>query len=193
MERRALLEKMSRHRSRNRFRTIRGACTALLMLCIGLSMASPVLGQGAGASIQGTLKDQQGAVLPGATVTLRNEETGVVRTAVTDTEGRYQFLALAPGRYALSAELAGFATAEVGNIGITIGRSVEQDFAMGIQAMEETITVSGVAPAVDTTKSEVAGVVTQKQIQTLPVNSRQYSEPRAPDARHQPGRGAVLL
>ncbi len=174
MEPRALLEKMSRHRSRNRFRTIRGACTALLMLCIGLSMASPVLGQGAGASIQGTLKDQQGAVLPGATVTLRNEETGVVRTAVTDTEGHYQFLALAPGRYALSAELAGFATAGVGNIGITIGRSVEQDFVMGIQAMEETITVSGVAPAVDTTKSEVAGVVTQNQIQTLPVNSRQY-------------------
>ena len=128
----------------------------LLILCIGLTLSSPVLGQGAGASIEGTLRDQQGAVLPGATVTLRNEETGVSRTATTDTEGRYRFLALAPGRYHLTAELSGFATADVGNIAITIGRSVEQDFVMGIQAMEETVTVSGVAPAVDTTKSEVA-------------------------------------
>ena len=175
MERRALPEQASRgHQSSDRFRMSRGVGIALLMLCMGLAMASPVLGQGAGASIEGTLRDQQGAVLPGATVTLRNEETGVSRTTATDTEGHYRFLALAPGRYQLTAELSGFATADVGNIAITIGRAVQQDFVMGIQALEESVTVSGVAPAVDTTKSEVAGVVTQNQIQTLPVNSRQY-------------------
>ena len=175
MERRALPEQASRgYQSSDRFRMSRGVGIALLMLCMGLAMASPVLGQGAGASIEGTLRDQQGAVLPGATVTLRNEETGVSRTTATDTEGHYRFLALAPGRYQLTAELSGFATADVGNIAITIGRAVQQDFVMGIQALEESVTVSGVAPAVDTTKSEVAGVVTQHQIQTLPVNSRQY-------------------
>ena len=156
------------------FRLIQGVGIALLMVCITIPVASPVLGQGAGASIEGTLRDQQGAVLPGATVTLTNEESGVSRTTTTDREGHYRFLALAPGQYRLTAELSGFATAEVGNIAITIGRSVEHDFTMGIQAMEETVTVSGVAPTVDTTKSEVAGVVTQNQIQTLPVNSRQY-------------------
>src|SRR3972149_5594678 len=175
MERRALPEQASRgHQSSDRFRMSRGVGIALLMLCMGLAMASPVLGQGAGASIEGTLRDQQGAGLPGATVTLRNEETGVSRTTATDTEGHYRFLALAPGRYQLTAELSGFATADVGNIAIPIGRAVQQDFVMGIQALEESVTVSGVAPAVDTTKSEVAGVVTQHQIQTLPVNSRQY-------------------
>jgi Carboxypeptidase regulatory-like domain len=157
-----------------RFRGLHWVGTTLVLLCMGLSVVSPVLGQGAGASIEGTLKDEQGAVLPGATVTLRNEETGVSRTATTDPEGHYRFLALAPGRYHLAAELSGFATAEVGNIAITIGRSLEQDFVMGIQALQETITVSGEAPVVDRTKSEVAGVVTQQQIQTLPVNSRQY-------------------
>ena len=56
----------------------------------------------------------------------------------------------------------------------TIGLLVTKDFTMGIQALEESVTVTGAAPTIDTTKSEVAGVVTQEQIQTLPVNSRQF-------------------
>src|SRR5262245_18467131 len=172
MDRRAQREQIpSRFRSLVRFHACRGIGMALLMLCTGLPLASPALGQ-IGASIEGTLKDQQGAVLPGATVTVVKEESGVSRSAVSDAEGRYRLLGLAPGRYRLKAELQGFAAAEIGNIDLTIGRSVEHDFVMGIQAMEETVTVSGVSPAVDTTKSEVAGVVTQNQIQTLPVNSR---------------------
>jgi outer membrane receptor protein involved in Fe transport len=133
-----------------------------------------VLAQGAGASIVGTVRDDQGGVLPGSTLTLRNQDTGLTRTAVTDAGGRYLFAALPLGRYSVRAELAGFATMNVTDLVLTIGLEQRHDFTMHIQAVEESVTVSGQAPVVDVTKSEVAGVVTQEQIQTLPVNSRQF-------------------
>ena len=68
--------------------------------------------RGAG-QIEGTVLDEQGGVLPGVTVTLRNEATGVQRVAVTEADGRYRFPALGPGRYSLRAELSGFAVQEV--------------------------------------------------------------------------------
>ena len=101
-------------------------------------------------------------MLPGASVTLRNEDTGVTRTTTTEADGHYRFLALAPGRYRLKAELSGFAAGVIGDITLTIGRSLQQDIAMGIEAVQESVTVSGRAPAVDSTKAEVAGVVTQQ-------------------------------
>src|SRR4030095_1137680 len=78
----------------------------LLVTLVTLALPSAVLGQGAGASIEGYVRDQQGAVLPGATVTLRNEETGVSRATTTEADGQYRFLALGPGRYRLTAEMA---------------------------------------------------------------------------------------
>src|SRR5260370_2079992 len=150
------------------------ASIVLIVGLTGLGAVPSAFGQGAGASIEGVAKDQQGGVLPGVNVTLRNQDSGVTRTSTTATDGRYRFLALAPGRYHLAAELSGLASKEVRDIQITIGLSLTQDFTMGIQAVQESLTVTGEAPAVDTTKSEVAGVVTQEQIQNLPVNSRQF-------------------
>jgi hypothetical protein len=147
---------------------------AVLLGAMSLSVVSPAFGQGAGASIEGVVKDDQGGVLPGVTVTLRNQDTGVTKTSVTQPDGQYRFLALGPGKYHLSAELTGFASKEVGDVTITIGLSVTQNFTMGIQAVLESVTVTGQSPTIDTTKSEVAGVVTQQQIDTLPVNSRQF-------------------
>src|SRR5436853_5300916 len=115
----------------HRLRT--GASVALLVGLIGLALVSPAFAQGAGASIEGVVKDQQGGVLPGVTVTLRNLDSGVIRTSTTEPDGRYRFLALAPGRYHVSAELSGFAPKDVGDIQITIGLSVTQDFTMGLQ------------------------------------------------------------
>src|SRR5688572_4161166 len=150
-----------------------GLGVAGLLLVIA-STATRVEAQGAGAGIEGTAMDAQGAALPGVTVTLRNEETGVMRTATSDAEGRYRLPSLPPGRYALKAELPGFTSIEVTDIVLTIGLELRRDFKMEIQSLQETVTVTGEAPVVDTTRSEVAGVVTQQQIETLPVNTRQY-------------------
>jgi hypothetical protein len=152
-----------------RLAIVNAAVAALLTLA-----ATTVAAQGTGGIISGTVKDAQGGVLPGVTVTIRNDASGVTRTAVTETDGIYRFPALNPGRYTVTAELSGFATVEVKAIEMTIGLGLTQDFTMQVQSLAETITVTGSAPVVDTTKSEVSGVVTQQQIETLPINSRQY-------------------
>jgi hypothetical protein len=149
-----------------------GVFVALFAGLMGLVLVSQAFAQS--ASIEGTAKDQQGSVLPGVTVTLRNQDSGVSRTAVTESDGRYHFLAVPPGRYRITAELQGFAPRETGDIAVTIGLSVTQDLSLGIQAVQESVTVTGDAPTVDVTKSEVAGVVTPQQIESLPVNSRQF-------------------
>jgi hypothetical protein len=136
--------------------------------------AAPVFGQGGNGQIAGIVRDEQGGVLPGATVTLKNEESGVTRSVVSEADGAYRFLALPPGRYSVKAVLAGFNTQEVKDSTITIGLELHQDFTLAIQSLAESVTVTGEAPVVDTTKSEISGVVTQRQIETLPINSRQY-------------------
>ena len=131
------------------------AFVALLMSLMGLGLVSPAFAQGAGASIDGIVKDQQGGVLPGVTVTLRNVDSGVTRTSTTEADGRYRFLALPPARYHLSAELSGFAAKDVGDVSMTIGLLVTKDFTMGIQALEESVTVTGAAPVTVTDSSRV--------------------------------------
>ncbi len=152
------------------FRISRVMLIALVAVCV----AQPVFAQGAGASIQGTVRDEQGGVMPGCTVTLRNQDTGLTRTAVTQSDGRYLFSALPLGRYSVKSELPGFTTMNVTDLILTIGLELRHDFTMPISALQESVTVSGQAPVVDVSRSEVAGIVTQAQIESLPVNSRQF-------------------
>jgi hypothetical protein len=135
--------------------------------------AAPLFAQGTG-QIEGVVRDEQGGVLPGATVSLRNDDSGVTRTVVTKPDGRYVLPALSPGRYTLRAELSGFATQEVRDVVITIGLELRRDVTLKLRAVAETVTVNAESPVVDTTKAEVSGVVTRQQIETLPINSRQY-------------------
>ena len=93
-----------------------------------LSLALVVMASGTAcaqnAQITGTLKDSSGGVLPGATVTARNEETGLTRTAVTEAAGDYRLPALPPGRYTVTAELQGFTTET--RAGLDAGRSIRR-------------------------------------------------------------------
>ena len=135
------------------------------------------VGAGVGANgpavVAGTIVDAQGGSLPGVLLSLRNVDTGVLRTAVTEADGSYRFAGLPPGSYDISAELQGFATVEVKNQALTIGLELKHDITMALQSVQEAITVTGQAPIVETTRSEVAQVITQQQIETLPVNTRQ--------------------
>ena len=146
-----------------------------LLLCFTVAdvFVAPAFAQGTG-QIEGVVRDEQGGVLPGATLSLRNADSGVTRTVTSESDGRYVYPALLPGRYVLRTELSGFAAQEVRDAVITIGLELRRDFTLKLQAVAETVTVSADAPVVDTTKAEVAGVVTRQQIETLPINSRQH-------------------
>ena len=143
-----------------------------LLVILALIVAAPAAAQNTSGAVSGTITDTQGGVLPGVTVTLTNAENGNVRTTVTEADGKYRAPGLPPGRYEIKAELQGFATVEVKNIVLTIGLEYPKDISMGVQTLQESVTVTGEAPVVETTRTEVGGVVTQEQIATLPVQDR---------------------
>src|SRR5687767_1444598 len=108
------------------------------------------------AQITGTLKDASGAVLPGVTVTAKNQETGLTRSAATEALGDYRLPALPPGTYSVTAELAGFTGETKADILLVIDQTAIIDFTLKPAAVAETITVAGESPVVDPTASAVA-------------------------------------
>ncbi len=144
--------------------------TALLL---GLGLAVPAGAQTTGGAIVGVVTDAQGGVLPGVTVTARNADTGVTRTAVTEADGKYRLAGLPPGSYEVRTELSGFAPVEVKDLILTIGLEVAHNITLQLQGVQESLTVTGLSPVVETTKTDVSGVITQQQIDSLPLGNRQ--------------------
>ena len=144
----------------------------VVVAVVVMGLAWPAHAQ-VGGTIQGTVKDAQDAVLPGVTLALRNVDTGAARSAVSEGDGQYRFAGLQPGTYELKAELQGFAVVQVDQLTITIGRQLQQDITMRLQSLQETVTVTGTAPVIEVTRTEVAQVITQEQIDTLPMSDRQ--------------------
>lgn len=126
------------------------------------------------AQIQGTLSDANGAALPGVKVTATNTATGSTRTAEAGADGRFLLPALPLGTYALRYEKTGFTTTTVNGIVLQIGTEIDRHDVMKVQAQAATVEVSAEAPPIDTSKSNVAGVITEKQIDQLPIANRQY-------------------
>ena len=142
-------------------------------LIVLLTLAASHASAQTGSSIQGVITDEQSAVLPGTTLTLRNAESGVVRTTVSEGNGEYRFTGLPSGIYTLTSELAGFATVAVERITVTIGSQLRQDLRLRLETLQESVTVTAEAPVIEITRTDVAQVITQEQIDTLPMADRQ--------------------
>ena len=128
------------------------------------------------ATLSGAVTDESKAVLPGVTVTAKDLATGRVSTTVTNERGEYQFPNLLPGRYAISAELAGFGTASVPTLELLVGQKATLPFSLKVGTLDETITVTGESPLVDITSSQVAGNVDRRQMEELPLQGRNWME-----------------
>ncbi len=144
----------------------------LLAIVIGILLAPSAFAQN--AQITGSVKDSSGAIIPGATVTARNVDTGLTRTAVTDGSGEYRLPSLPPGRYSVATELSGFSTETRPDIVLIIDQTAILNFALKPAAIAETVTVTGDSPIVDVTRSDVSTSVSTQQIQDLPVASRRW-------------------
>ena len=137
-----------------------------------LACASAALAQGGGASstgtIQGRVADAQGAVLPGVTVTATSPALIQPQTTVTSETGNYRFPAVPPGTYSVSFELAGFTTLKRDGIAITLGFTAQVNADLALATLQETVTVSGVSPIIDTSATRVQQNFKMEQLQSLP-------------------------
>ncbi|HXG89661.1 MAG TPA: carboxypeptidase regulatory-like domain-containing protein [Vicinamibacterales bacterium] len=126
-------------------------------------------------ALEGVVMDAQQAVLPGVTVSVNNTSTGLSRTATTDENGRFVIRALPPeGRYRVQVEMPGFATEVRENLAFNAGQRVVLNFALKLSTVQETITVAGDAPIVQTTSSEVTSTIDRTAFENLPVKERNY-------------------
>jgi|SoiMethySBSTD1v2_1073268.scaffolds.fasta_scaffold110065_2 hypothetical protein len=144
----------------------------LLAIVIWILLAPSALAQN--AQITGLVKDSSNAIIPGATVTARNVDTGLTRTAVTEGSGEYRLPSLPPGRYSVAVELSGFSTETRPDIVLIIDQTAILNFTLKPAAIAETVTVTGDSPIVDVTRSDVSTSVSTQQIQDLPVASRRW-------------------
>jgi hypothetical protein len=146
--------------------------TALL---VGVSEAR-LAAQGTIGSILGTVTDETGSVVPGATVTARNTGTGALQVTVSDAAGRYRIPALPVGDYEVQADLQGFQTVIRTGVRLSVGADVVVDFALPVGEIAETLTVTADAPLVNTTSAALGTVIDAVQIRELPLNGRNLEE-----------------
>src|SRR5712692_9032597 len=125
-------------------------------------------------TIAGRVADQNGAVIPGASVTATLVKTKVARTVVADGDGRYKIIQLEPGVYSIKADFKGFAAEEKTDLATIAGQNVQLDFTLKPAAVTaEAVVVSAAeTPQVDTTRTIVGGTVATREIESLPVNTR---------------------
>ena len=144
-------------------------CVMAVALTTGMVHA-----QSGQADIKGVVTDPAGSVVPGAEVVLTNTESGASRTVKSASDGRYSFPTIAPGRYSLAVNAAGFSRQTVTGLVVLLDAHLEQDLKLSLGSDQQTVEVSGTAAAVDLTSNDVGGVITQAQIDTLPIPNRQY-------------------
>jgi len=147
------------------------AAAAVLAVCFAPSGAQAQIDAG---NIAGIATDQTSGALPGVSITVKNLATGTVRTVVSNVEGRYQIAGLPPGRYSVNAELSGFGNVFRPDITVNVGATIDLNFQMGLANMSETVTVTGEAPLVESTKTSVSTVVTREVLEALPTRNRDY-------------------
>ena len=136
-------------------------------------MVSLALGQTITASLHGRASDSSGAVLPNATVTATNTETGLARSTTTDDNGQYSITSLPAGNYKVEVK-AGTFQAQTHTLPLTVGENATLDFSLAPRQVEQQTTVTTEAPLVETASSSTDTVISQTQIQNLPVNGRQF-------------------
>ena len=162
-----------------------GGIFAVLLLCL------PAYSQGSFGRILGTVSDQSGGVVSGATVSVIDTERGVTRTLTTDDAGAYNAPNLTAGNYTIRAEAKGFKRIERQGIALEVGHEVRVDLVVQPGEQNQTVTVTESVPLVETTNATLGGTLETADIADLPLNGRDYQNLMAlrPGVQLYPGGG----
>jgi hypothetical protein len=145
---------------------------SLVVIWLFLVSAAVSAQQSASSGLAGQVTDSSQGAVPGATVTVTNVGTNAQRIAVTDAEGRFSIPALPPAAYHIKVELQGFQTAELPNFVLRQGETARPTITLGLAPINETVTVTGESPLLQTQSASVGQVINEKQIEDLPLNGR---------------------
>jgi hypothetical protein len=150
---------------------MRATVPVLSCVLVCIMAASNSWGQGFQGGIRGAVRDP-GGVIPGVEVALTNEKTGVTRSTVTNERGEYNFPNLDPGSYTLKATLQGYKTFEQRELRVGTQQFLTLDVTLEVGQLQETITVTGQAPLVETSNASTGEVLDTQELQTLPSPGR---------------------
>ncbi|MBI2817200.1 MAG: TonB-dependent receptor [Acidobacteria bacterium] len=139
-----------------------------------MTLSSVLVAQLPTATILGVVRDSSGAVVPQANVTARNVDTGQTRTVVTAADGSYRLPSLPVGNYELRVEHEGFQSSVHGGLSLSVGQEAVVNIALQVGAVEQTVSVTGEAPLVNTTSGTLGGLVDEKRMAELPLNGRNF-------------------
>ena len=144
-------------------------------IAIALVVSTAGLAQFELGSVVGTVKDPSGLPMANAAVEIRSLATNITRQSMTSGTGDFDFVALQPGPYALTAKQAGFKEITQ-KFELAVGQRVELNVSMEVGAASQSVTVSANAVTVDTASSDVSNVRTRQQVVDLPLNSRNFTQ-----------------
>jgi hypothetical protein len=139
-----------------------------VLLAVLVAMALPVAAQQGTTEVRGRVVDPQGAVLPGVTVTVRNQDTGMYRETVSGSDGTFIANGIVPGRYQVVAELQGFKKFDRRDLVLEVGKTASIDVTLEVGAVSETVNVKSESPLVDVTSKEIGGNITNETLVQLP-------------------------
>jgi len=149
----------------------------LLVLLLALALAPPVWGQaGSEGSLEGTVTDPSGAVVPGVSLTARNVNTSATYTTTTDSSGFFRFLVLPLGMYEVKAEHPGFAVLIQREVVVTVGAKISLPLSLRLAVQSQTVAVASETPLVEPTRTHVSSTVEGQLIGNLPVNGRNFND-----------------
>jgi hypothetical protein len=146
-----------------------GRSKAVLLCALVLLCASPLRAQETTGAVIGTVTDDTGAVLPGATVVLTGAKVAGEQTTVSSEKGLFRFAPLPPGAYEISVALSGFATQKHGPIKISLGNTSEENFSLKVSQLQEEVTVSAEAPVINTQGNQVSTNYDKDWVRNAPV------------------------
>lgn len=148
----------------------------VLVIAFLLGGFVPGYAQVVGGSISGTVHDGTGASLAGATVTVRQIETGATRTLTTGSDGQFFAPSVPVGNYVVIVNKDGFEADQQSGISLAIGQSLQLNFVLGVQKVTQEILVDAQPVSVNTTTQQTAGLIDERQVKELPLNGRSYDE-----------------
>ncbi|MGH9529278.1 MAG: TonB-dependent receptor domain-containing protein [Terriglobales bacterium] len=150
--------------------------TSALLALVLFVFASALRAQTANGQVNGTVTDNSGAIITGATVRLTNTGTKVAKQAHTNSAGYFVFINVLPGPYVLSVEQQGFRVANVNPFEIEVNQTLSQNIRLQVGTVTESVTVTTQSPLLQTSSSELGTVISDRAVQELPLNGRNFTQ-----------------